>query len=75
MPCAFGLIALSAFVSWLPRLHTLKQAEDRLAVLKASIEAGEIAPVIDRTHPLSEVPEAIHSLEEGRAQGRVVITP
>ena len=30
--------------------------------------------VIDRTYPLSEVPEALRYLEEGQAQGRVVIT-
>ena len=37
------------------------------------MEAGEITPVIDRTYPLTEVSEAIRSLEEGRAQGGVVI--
>jgi NADPH:quinone reductase-like Zn-dependent oxidoreductase len=52
----------------------LKQAEDRLAVLKELTEAGKITPVIDRTYPLSEVPETIRYLEEGRAQGKVVIT-
>jgi NADPH:quinone reductase-like Zn-dependent oxidoreductase len=68
------LVALSPFVSQLPRLRTSKQAEDRSAVLKELIEAGRITPVIDRTYPLSEVPEAIRYLEEGRAQGKVVIT-
>jgi NADPH:quinone reductase-like Zn-dependent oxidoreductase len=29
---------------------------------------------IDRRYPLSEVPEAIRYLEEGRAQGKIVIT-
>ena len=61
-------------MSQLPRLRTSKQAEDRSAVLKELIEAGRITPVIDRTYPLSEVPEAIRYLEEGRAQGKVVIT-
>jgi NADPH:quinone reductase-like Zn-dependent oxidoreductase len=42
--------------------------------LKELIEAGRITPVIDRTYPLSEVPEAIRYLEEGRTQGEVVIT-
>ncbi len=46
MPRAHSLVALSPFVSRLPRLHTLKQAEDRLAVLQEFIEAGKITPVI-----------------------------
>jgi NADPH:quinone reductase-like Zn-dependent oxidoreductase len=74
LPRALKLVALSPFVSQLPRLRDLKQTKDRLAVLKELIEAGKITPVIDRTYPLSEVPEAIRSMEEGHAQGRVVIT-
>jgi len=35
---------------------------------------GEVKPVIDRNYKLSEVPEAIRYLEEGHAQGKVVIT-
>jgi NADPH:quinone reductase-like Zn-dependent oxidoreductase len=37
-------------------------------------EAGKIVPVIDRRYPLSEVPEALRYLGEGRAKGKVVIT-
>jgi NADPH:quinone reductase-like Zn-dependent oxidoreductase len=42
--------------------------------LKQLIEAGKLMPVIDRTFPLSEVPEAIRYLESGQAVGKVVIT-
>ncbi len=38
------------------------------------IEAGKVEPVIDRTYPLSEAPEAIRYLAEGNARGKVVIT-
>ena len=38
------------------------------------VEAGKIVPVIDRRYALSKVPEAIRYVEEGRAQGKVVIT-
>ncbi len=38
------------------------------------LEAGKVKPVIDRRYPLSEVAEAIRYLEEGHAQGKVVIT-
>jgi NADPH:quinone reductase-like Zn-dependent oxidoreductase len=36
--------------------------------------AGKITPVIDRTYPLAQVPEALRYLGEGRAQGKLVIT-
>ena len=44
-----------------------------LVVLKELIESGKVTPVIDRTYPLSEVPGAIRYMEEGHAQGKVVI--
>ncbi|MEV6039552.1 NAD(P)-dependent alcohol dehydrogenase [Nonomuraea sp. NPDC052116] len=47
---------------------------DDLVALRDLLEAGKIRPVIDRTHPLSEVPEAIGYIERGHARGKVVIT-
>ena len=52
---------------------TTANKED-LAVLKDLVEAGKVIPVIDRTYPLNEAPEAIRYLEEGHARGKVVIT-
>jgi NADPH:quinone reductase-like Zn-dependent oxidoreductase len=37
-------------------------------------EAGKVVPVIDRRYPLSEIPEALRYLGEGRTKGKVVIT-
>lgn len=37
-------------------------------------EAGKIVPVIDREFTLSEVPEALRYLGEGRSKGKVIIT-
>jgi len=45
-----------------------------VASLKELLEAGEVAPVVDRSYTLSEVPEALRYLEEGLALGKVVIT-
>jgi len=45
-----------------------------LALMKELLEAGKVIPVIDRRYSLSEVPEAIEYLEEGHAQGKIVIT-
>jgi NADPH:quinone reductase-like Zn-dependent oxidoreductase len=50
----------------------IKKAD--LLLLKELLEAGEIVPVIDRRYPFSGVPDALRYLEEGHAQGKVVIT-
>jgi NADPH:quinone reductase-like Zn-dependent oxidoreductase len=67
-------LLLSPFVG--QKLGTFVSSENHedMIVLKELIEAGKVAPVIDRTYPLAEVPEAIRYLEEGHAQGKVVIT-
>jgi NADPH:quinone reductase-like Zn-dependent oxidoreductase len=44
-----------------------------LAVLTELIDAGKVTPVIDRTYPLSDAPEAFRYLDEGHARGKVVI--
>jgi len=68
------LIVMSPFVSQLHPFRGAKDPGDRLVVLKELIEAGTITPVIDRTFPLAEVPEAIRYLESGQPRGKVVIT-
>ncbi len=45
-----------------------------LVFLKDLLEAGKVVPVIDRRYPLSDAAEALRYLEEGHAQGKVVIT-
>ncbi|MCU7904482.1 MAG: NAD(P)-dependent alcohol dehydrogenase [Candidatus Thiodiazotropha sp. (ex Epidulcina cf. delphinae)] len=45
-----------------------------LADLKALIEAGKVAPVIDKTYILRDTPEAFRYFGEGRHKGKVVIT-
>ena len=52
----------------------MKQRKEDLLVLKDLIEAGTVTPVIDKSYPLSAVPEAIRYLEAGHARGKVVIT-
>jgi NADPH:quinone reductase-like Zn-dependent oxidoreductase len=68
------LIVIAPFVRPLHPFRGTKDPGDRLVVLKELIEAGKITPVIDRTFPLSEVPEAMRFLESGQAQGKIVIT-
>jgi NADPH:quinone reductase-like Zn-dependent oxidoreductase len=45
-----------------------------LVVLQELIEAGKLTPVIDRTFPLNETPEAIRHVGERPIQGKTVIT-
>jgi NADPH:quinone reductase-like Zn-dependent oxidoreductase len=50
--------------------------EDRrnLQALTELIESGAVRPVIDRTYPLIEAPDAIRYLAEGHPAGKIVIT-
>ncbi|MGD1147510.1 MAG: zinc-binding dehydrogenase [Thermoanaerobaculaceae bacterium] len=61
-----------------PRQRTLLPflahlSKEDLMVMREFLEAGTVTPVIDRSFPLSDVPEAIRYLEEGHARGKVVI--
>jgi NADPH:quinone reductase-like Zn-dependent oxidoreductase len=66
--------ALSPFVGQRLRTFEAKPSGDDLQVLTELIESGKLAPVIDRSYPLRDTPEAIRYLETGRARGKVVIT-
>ncbi len=65
---------LAPFVSQRMVWFLAQQTQADLRVLKELIEAGKVMPVIDRTYPLRETPEAIRYLEAGHARGKVVIT-
>jgi NADPH:quinone reductase-like Zn-dependent oxidoreductase len=65
---------LSRFVGQKLGTFVSTQNHEDLLVLGELIESGKVTPVIDRTYPLAEVPEAMRYLEEGHARGKVVIT-
>jgi NADPH:quinone reductase-like Zn-dependent oxidoreductase len=64
---------LSPFVSQTLAALDTKRSQKDLAYLKDLIEAGKLTPVINQTHSLREVPEAIRYVEKGHARGKVVI--
>jgi len=66
-------VVVSRFVSQKLRPFLAHSSKADLIVLRELLEAGKVAPVIDRSYPLSDVPEAIRYLEEGHARGKVVI--
>ena len=69
-----GAVILSRFVGQrLVPLMAVMRKED-LLFLNELIDAGKLTPVIDRTYPLAEAPEAIRYLETGHARGKVVVT-
>ncbi|MGH2680185.1 MAG: NAD(P)-dependent alcohol dehydrogenase [Actinomycetota bacterium] len=65
---------LSLFVGQRLRALSTKIEQKDLVAVKELIEAGTVRPVIDRTYPLIEAPDAIRHLEEGHAAGKIVIT-
>ena len=50
-----------------------KVVQADLVTLGELLEAGKIAPVIDRSYPLSEIAAAFRYVEDQHAQGKVVI--
>jgi len=67
-------LMLSPFLGQKLGTFISKENHEDMLVLKELIEAGKITPVIDRTYPLTEAPQAIQYLEQGHARGKVVIT-
>jgi len=56
------------------RLLAVQRNRKDLESITELCQTGKIVPVIDRQYPLSEVPEALRYLGEGRAKGKIVIT-
>jgi NADPH:quinone reductase-like Zn-dependent oxidoreductase len=56
------------------RILAVKPSLKDMVYITELYEAGKVVPVIDRRYPLSEVPEALRYLGEGRTQGKVVIS-
>src|ERR671929_30608 len=66
--------ALSPFLRQKLGFFISKERSQDLEELRKLLEAGAIKPVVDRTFPLDDVPDAIRYLRDGRARGKIVIT-
>jgi NADPH:quinone reductase-like Zn-dependent oxidoreductase len=64
----------SPFVGQKLRSLASKERKEDLQTLRELIEAGKVTPVIDRTYPLAEAPEAIRYLAQGHPRGKVAVT-
>jgi len=66
-------LLLSPFVRQQMRVFVVKHNKEDLAVLKELVEAGNVAPVIDRRYELTEAPDALRHQGGGHARGKIVI--
>ncbi|UKA49758.1 NAD(P)-dependent alcohol dehydrogenase [Arthrobacter sp. FW305-123] len=67
-------VMLSPFIKQRLTMILGAQSAADLEHLAGLLEAGTIAPAIDRTYPLVQVPEAMRYFDGGKARGKVVIT-
>lgn len=67
-------VVLSPLVRHRLAMFVATQHAVDLDSLTELIEAGDVSPVIDRTFPLEQVPDAMRYLETGQARGKIAIT-
>ena len=67
-------LMLSPVVSQRLTMYISAHRQADLEALRQQVEAGHVTPLVGKTYPLPEVPEAIRHLESGRAQGKIAIT-
>ena len=53
---------------------TARPKQEDLNFIKELLEAGKIAPVIDKRYTLSETADALRYLGNGHARGKIVIS-
>jgi NADPH:quinone reductase-like Zn-dependent oxidoreductase len=69
-----GAHVLNRFVGHRLRPFLVSPKLEGLVFLKELIEAGKVAPVIDRVYPLGETPEAVDHVGGGHARGKIAVT-
>jgi NADPH:quinone reductase-like Zn-dependent oxidoreductase len=74
MGYVFKAFLLSPFLRQLGSMYLAVPNGKDLTELKEWIETGKVKPVIERTYPLCETPEAFRYLDKEHARGKVVIT-
>lgn len=72
---SFGALARSPFTRQRVRAPISIVRPADLTRLSALITAHRIKPAVDRTFPLADLPAAIGYLRDGKARGKIVVTP
>jgi len=76
VPMIAGMVTIKVvpqFVSQKAKFFSAKARSADLQLLGDLMAGGKIAAVIDRTVPLAETADAMRSLEEGHARGKIVV--
>ncbi len=71
---AIRSVVLSPFVSQRLRPFAASGKREDLVALTQLVESGQVRPIIDRTYPLAEVPEALRHYGTGHTRGKIVIS-
>src|SRR5215471_14540672 len=67
-------LMLSPVVRQRLTMYISRHRQADLEELRQQIEAGRLTPMVGKTYPLPDAPQAIRHLEDGRAQGKIAIT-
>ena len=73
MGYVFKASLLPLFVRQQERPFVSTPNQKDLITLKELVESGRVTPVIDRTYPLGDTAEAFRYLDQGHAEGKVII--
>lgn len=66
--------ALSPFLRQRLAMLVSKERGSDLVPLTELIETGRVAPSLERTYPLDQVPDAVRRLEAGQVRGKLAVT-
>jgi len=67
-------VALSPFLPQRLAMFVNKERRVDLHAVRQLIESGQVTPIVDRTYPLADVPEALRHLEAGKVRGKIAIS-
>ena len=67
-------LVVTRFVGQRLTMLVSKERSADLDALRPFLESGQVVPVIDRTYPVAEVPDAMRHLEAGLVRGKLAIT-
>lgn len=68
-------VAISPFLRQRLTMHTTTERASDLEPLTELIQTGRVAPSLERTYPLDQVPDAMRHLQAGTVRGKLAVTP
>ena len=71
----FRALAVSPFLRHRLTMHTTKERASDLEPLTDFMESGQVAPCLEKTYALDQVPEAMRQLQAGKVRGKLAVTP